>query len=144
MVILAMALASCGGGGGAPAGPSAQEKGSPLNVTLATGKPVYATGEPIPLTLTVSNTSKEPVELHFTSGQRYEFVIQNQAGMQMWSWASERLFLQVLGTERFAPGEERAFTEPFHGTLPAGAYTVTGGLTAREETPEARATFRIE
>ncbi|MGH9870247.1 MAG: BsuPI-related putative proteinase inhibitor [Candidatus Polarisedimenticolia bacterium] len=116
----------------------------PLTVSLATDRASYRSGEPIELRLTVTNTADIPVDLHFNNSQRYDFQIHSATGLQLWSWAQERMFLQVLGKETFAPKESRVFTERFLGTLPAGACRVTGMLTAREPTPSAAATFTIE
>src|SRR5262249_59290241 len=111
---------------------------------LTTDKPSYKTGEPIALTLTVRNTTQSPIELHFATSQRYDFLIHDASSRSMWSWAGERMFLQVLGREEIAPGATRTFTEQFLRTLPAGRYRATGKLAAREETPPAFASFAVE
>ena len=117
---------------------------SPILVALSTDRASYRSGEPIELRLTVTNSSDAPVDLHFNSSQRYDFQIFSASGLQLWTWAQERMFLQVLGKETFAPGESRVFTERFLGTLPAGACRAVGSLTARETTPSATANFTIE
>ena len=69
----------------------------PLTVGLATDRASYRSGEPIELRLTVTNTSDAPVDLHFNNSQRYDFQMYSASGIQLWTWAQERMFLQVLG-----------------------------------------------
>ena len=67
------------------------------------------------LTLHVTNTSGVPIELEFTSGQRYDFQIAelagNAVGETLWTWSMDKSFMQALGTETLAPGASLRFTE---------------------------------
>jgi hypothetical protein len=116
----------------------------PLTLSLATGKATYRAGEPVQLTLSMTNTSGRAVELHFGTSQRYDFAIHDASGREVWSWAQEQMFAQVLGREEIAPEETRVFKEKFLGTLPAGAYRATARLTAREAPPTSSARFSVE
>jgi hypothetical protein len=116
----------------------------PLRLSLATGKAAYRAGEPVEMTLSVTNTSGQAVELHFDTSQRYDFAIHDAAEREVWNWAQEQIFAQVLGREEIAPGATRVFKEKFLGTLPAGAYRVTARLTAREAPLAASTRFSVE
>jgi hypothetical protein len=116
----------------------------PLSISLRTDKATYRSGEPIVLTLSVANTGERAVTLHFNTSQRYDFTMQDASGREVWSWAQERMFLQVLGQEVIEPGEKREHTERFLGTPAPGRYRFTGRLAAREATAPAFASITIE
>jgi len=107
-----------------------------LELTVATDKPAYRAGEPIELILKVTNRSKEPKALEFSSSQRYDFEIADSRGAKVWQWSADRMFAQMLGTERLAPGESREYRERFSGSLAPGTYRVTGRITATNSTAE--------
>ena len=74
------------------------------------------TGEDVVrLTLHVTNTSGAPIELEFTSGQRYDFQIAEleggAVGETLWTWSADKSFMQALGSETLAPGASLEFTE---------------------------------
>ncbi len=100
-----------------------------LTVSLATDKPRYAPGEPIALTLTATNDGGQPVTLHFSSGQRYDFTFQDAGGRTVWQWSADRGFIQMLGDETVAPGAALAYPERFEDRLPPGTYRITGMVT---------------
>jgi hypothetical protein len=141
MRILMAALIFLGCAMTGPAGTAPQE---PLRVTVSAPQTPVARGAPVALALQVSNVSDRAVTLHFNTSQRYDFVIHDGSGREVWSWSQERMFLQVLGQEVIEPGAGRSYEERFLGTLPPGTYRVTGRLAARETTPAATATFVIE
>lgn len=103
---------------------------STLAVTVGTDRPRYAPGEPITITLTVSNRGDQPARLHFSSGQRYDFTIEDREGKVLWHWAADRLFVQMLGEETLAPGAALVYRERFAGLLTPGTYRATGTLLA--------------
>lgn len=78
------------------------------------------------------NESAEPVMLHFSTSQRYDFVISDEQGNERWRWSKGRVFAMVLGRE--AIGAERlrlTYTERIPVSLPPGRYYVQGTLTDR-------------
>jgi hypothetical protein len=101
-----------------------------LKLTLTTDKPAYRVGEPVELVLKVTNRAKQPKVLEFSSSQRYDFEIADSSGAKVWQWSADRMFAQMLGTERLAPGESREYRERFSGSLAPGTYRVTGRITA--------------
>ena len=113
-----------------------------LQLTLTTDKPAYRAGEPIELTLTVTNRSTEPRVLEFSSSQRYDFEIADSAGAVVWQWSADRMFAQMMGTERLAPGASQEYRERFLGQLAPGLYRVTGRITAAA-TARASTTFTV-
>ena len=135
MLEMVLTLAAAVMGSDAPAGP--------LRVEVRCPAGPVASGEPLPLTLVVTNTSDAPVELHFTSSQRFDFEMRSSSGMSVWSWASERIFLQVLGKETIAPKRSLEYTDKHLGNLPAGTYQVIGRVASREPVPPATCTLTL-
>jgi hypothetical protein len=99
---------------------------------LTTDKPVYRSGEPIELILKLVNPSRQERTLEFSSSQRYDFQISDRAGTTVWHWSAGRMFAQMLGSERLAPGATREYRERFEGRLPAGTYVATGTIPTRD------------
>ena len=96
-----------------------------VKVVLLADNVMYTPGEPIMLTLRVINDTSKPVSLSFPTAQRFDLLMQNHQGREVWRWSAGRFFAQVLGKEVLKPsrGEllyhatvEREFTQ--------GVYTV--------------------
>lgn len=84
--------------------------------------------------LTLRNTAAKPLELNFSSSQRYDFVIRNLKGEQVYQWSATRSFAQVMGSEVVEQGErnwvEQIPLKDNQGTLlPPGFYAVEAYLT---------------
>jgi len=106
---------------------------SSLTVTLAADKAVYAPGEPITVTLRVVNPTGKPVRLSFPTAQRFDLVLEDGGGREVWRWSAGRLFAQVLGQEILGPsGGEFLARATAEGRFPPGVYTVKGIVPARE------------
>jgi hypothetical protein len=89
-----------------------------LNLELAASKEAYAVGEPVELTLTLSNRGTEPLVFQFNDGQRYDFVAIREDGTAVptgrqvaWVWSRDKMFIQVLSTLTIAPGESRVYRD---------------------------------
>ncbi len=122
---------------------SAGIPGNQIEIAVATDKESYPSGEPIVLRLEVTNRTEAPVTPEFSNGQRFDFVIQDEAGGSAWRWSADKAFIQVLGEEQLAPGESLTYEERFEGSLQVGTYTVLGTLVASDEPLEARTTFAV-
>lgn len=104
-----------------------------MTVTLAADKAVYAPGEPITVTLRVVNPTGKPVRLSFPTAQRFDLVLEDGGGREVWRWSAGRLFAQVLGQEILGPsGGEFLARATAEGRFPPGVYTVKGIVPARE------------
>jgi hypothetical protein len=97
-------------------------------------------------TLQVTNTSDQPIELTYPSGQSFEFVVvPAQGGGELWRWSSDMMFTQALRTERLDPGETRTHTVPWSPPGEArGEFEVRASLTAMDVRAERAARFRLE
>lgn len=115
-----------------------------MNVILTADKATYAPGEPIMLTLRVVNGTSKPVRLSFRTAQRFDLVVEDGSGREVWRWSAGRLFAQVLGEETLAPsgGEFRAHATA-EGRFPPAVYTVKGIVPSREGVLSASATVTV-
>lgn len=116
----------------AGAGPAATVQRGTLNLELAAGKAAYAVGEPVELTLTLSNRGTEPLVFEFNDGQRYDFIAMREDGTVVWVWSRDKAFIQVLGTLTIAAGESRVYRDRWdqrdnNGVqVPPGRYIIEG------------------
>jgi len=107
-----------------------------LTCTVRTDKQAYEPGEPVRLELRLENPFPEAAELFFPSGQRYDFVVRNEQGQEVWRWSADKAFTMVIGTEQLKPGESRVREQTWdqkasEGLAPVnvpGRYTVTGEI----------------
>lgn len=98
---------------------------STFPLSLRTDRPVYVPGEAITLTLVLRNATAAPQTLEFSSGQRYDFAIED-ARAPVWRWSASQAFIQMLGEENIAPGDSLVYRERFSGELSAGRYRAVG------------------
>ncbi|MBI5599389.1 MAG: hypothetical protein HY890_06590 [Deltaproteobacteria bacterium] len=122
---------------------SASENGTGL--TLVTDKPVYSAGEPVKITLRVFNRAGKDVTLYFTSAQRYDFVIKDREGRDLWRWGEGRMFAAAAGTETIGPKRPAIiYSEKFGDALKPGFYGVAGLTTDRDKTFSAETKIEIK
>jgi hypothetical protein len=88
---------------------------------------------PATATFRLQVNAASPLTLSFTSGQEYDFAMNDSAGNTVWRWSVSRTFLQALH-ERVVAGEWSETVE-IPGPLQAGAYTVQATVTASSATP---------
>jgi hypothetical protein len=104
---------------------------SDLILLLTASKAVYAEGEPVELTLQVVNRGPRPVTLQFRDSQRYDFLIRNAQGQEVWRWSANQMFAQMLGQETLSPdGGNLTYRVVARATLRRGSYTVMGVVPA--------------
>ena len=134
-------LASSAGGAEAPS-PGVGRLNPVLGLQIHGSK--LSPGEPVRVTLEVTNRSPETVRLTFLTGQRFDLSLRNVSGREVWRWSDGRLFMQALGEEvlKPSPGVLR-----FDATIPAprgeGRYTLHGKITATNLTLRASAPFQV-
>jgi hypothetical protein len=86
--------------------------------------------------LTLKNTTEIPISFTFPTSQRFDFVVRDALGAEVFRWSDKRMFSQVVGQEtlihdawRFAA--EIKLQSRDNKILPAGSYTLTGYLTSQ-------------
>ncbi len=114
-----------------------------IEISVTTDRATYAPDEPIAIRLDVTNRTDTVVVFHFSDGQRYDFLIQDEAGETRWRWSADKSFIQVLGDEQLAPGDTLTYQERFEGQLSSGTYVVVGALVATNFPLLARAAIAV-
>lgn len=104
-----------------------------FGVTL--DRAVYDVGSAATVLMTLRNTSANTVTLNFNSGQRYDIVIRDEAGKEVFRDSARRTYVQVTGLEEIAQGErnyiELVTLASLEGqALPAGRYSLEAWLAA--------------
>ena len=118
---------------------------TPTHLLLRANKAVYAEGEPLELTLEVVNRSPRPVTLQFRDSQRYDFLIRNAQGQEVWRWSAGQMFAQILGEETLAPdGENLTYRTVKQLPLMRGLYTIIGVVPAMGAQMSARLQVTIQ
>jgi acid phosphatase (class B) len=93
------------------------------------------------VTLAVSNNASAPLTLAFAGGQRYDFLLFDGAGEEVYRWSHGRSFPAGPDTSspsRLDPGQKHDFKETIElkgkdgKPLPAGKYRLVGILTTRK------------
>ncbi len=103
-------------------------------ILLSTDNVVYQSGKIITIKLKVFNYSAETINFYFNSSQRYDFIIENDEGNEIWCWSEGRIFAQMLGEEILGPSNpEVIYTAEYKGKLSPGYYKVTGIFVAQEK-----------
>ena len=101
---------------------------------LAATMGVSTSADAVELTLHVTNTSGAPIELEFSSGQRYDFqvseVVDGVVGETVWTWSADKSFMQALGTETLAPGASLRYTETWPANGSRGDFMGIATLTS--------------
>ncbi|SHF76283.1 BsuPI-related putative proteinase inhibitor [Ornithinibacillus halophilus] len=79
---------------------------------------------------TIQNVSDKPQTLEFTTSQRYEAIINDEKGKEVYRYSDGKSFMQVLKDVTINPGDELTYEFKLP-ELEAGKYTLTLRLVAR-------------
>jgi hypothetical protein len=154
LVVAAGLAGSCGGGpresGGEAGGGRGRKESAPdsLEATVKLNEGGYAIGEPIVMTLEVTNKTDRTLELTYPSAQRYDFVVM-KGKESIWRWSGGKMFAQVIARYQLARGDTIAYEYTWDqtradGTKPGlGAYTVEGMLMVSPPLKTGTRTFGI-
>jgi hypothetical protein len=146
-ISLAVVLAAC-----APQQPESQppSEGQELMTDSASGSAslvwslqVERFADSVQFHLSVTNTSAEPLELTFPTGQSFDFAVM-QNGREVWRWSADQMFTQAIRTEQLQPGQTQSYRAtwvPPPGL--SGEFTVRGTLTAQEHRVEQETQVRL-
>jgi hypothetical protein len=104
---------------------------SGIGIFLAAEKRLYTQGETIEVTFGVLNRSAQPLTLRFRTAQRYDLLVQDARGQEVWRWSADRVFAQMLGEETLAPREGTlTYSVSVRHPFSSGRYTVVGIIPA--------------
>ncbi|GBD33450.1 hypothetical protein HRbin33_02441 [bacterium HR33] len=78
--------------------------------------------------LTVTNSGAQVAQLVFPTSQRYDFVLLDLRGNQLWRWSAGRMFTQVITSDSLAAGASVVYEESFTVPSEPGQYRMVGSL----------------
>jgi len=99
--------------------------------------------EGVRLALHITNTSTQPIEVQFSSGQTHDFAIADSAGRPIWRWADGRMFTQAVQAQALTPGQSVTFEERWEPAGATGRFTVVGRLMSTNLPVEKRLEFSL-
>lgn len=125
---IAFMLAACG------LGNSQDGSDEPLMFTVDARE----NSEYVEFVLMIQNQSTQEIEWVFPSSQKYEIVVTNTEGDEVYRYSKGRMFTQVVQYETIAPSDYIVYTERwnymFDGKrVPKGEYTVTATLKGKSK-----------
>ena len=110
-----------------------EERNMNYGISMTTNKMSYTVGEPITMTLKIFNYTEEDVVFHFNTSKRYDFIIEDEEGNEIWRWAEYRMFAMMLGEETLGPTNiEIIYSVKYKDKLSPGYYKITGFFVARD------------
>lgn len=81
-----------------------------------------------------TNLGSQPINLHYHTSQRYDFVIRDCTGKELWQWSTNKSFAQVAEDIILNPTDSKAYSEivTFPNEFQPGFYTIEGWNAAQE------------
>ncbi|WP_099362350.1 BsuPI-related putative proteinase inhibitor [Fredinandcohnia onubensis] len=77
-------------------------------------------------TITIKNTSDNSVKLTIPSGQKYEIIVKNADGKEVYSYSIDKMFIQSIEEMELKPGQEKVWEEPWDYTSNDGTRLAPG------------------
>ena len=102
-----------------------------------------AVGSDVRLTLHITNTSDQPLELRFSSGQTHDFAVTDSTGRELWRWSADRMFTQALQTRVIGAGQSVNYEERWNPGGATGELTAIGELTSSSHPVVKRVEFSL-
>ncbi len=113
---------------------TSEERNMNYGISMLTDKMNYSVGEPIKMTLKVFNYTQEDILFYFNTSRRYDFIIEDEEGNEIWRWSQDMMFAMVLGEETLGlDSPEIIYTAEYKGELSPGYYKVTGIFVAQDK-----------
>jgi len=101
-------------------------------ISIYLDKLSYTLGEPIKIVIKVFNYTEEEVVFYFNTSQRYDFIIADEEGNEIWRWSKDKMFAMALEEEILGPNNpEIIYTVEYKDKLNFGNYKITGILVAQ-------------
>ena len=111
-----------------------EERNMSYGISITTDKMNYSVGESIIMTLKIFNYTREDIVFHFNTSQRYDFIIEDEVGNEVWRWSEDMMFAQMLGEEILGPtNTEVIYTAEYRNELSPGYYKMIGVFIAQEK-----------
>jgi hypothetical protein len=80
----------------------------------------------------IRNHKKKPIEINFSSGKQFDFIIKDENGEKVYQHSDDRMYIQALKTIELKQGEALTYEIPVSQFDP-GEYTIEVWLTSTSE-----------
>jgi len=107
-------------------------------------------GEPVPITLRLTNTNDRPVELHLQGRQiAFNIIVAREDGTVVWRRLEGEVVLGILQIRTLAPGEVLELTDVWRQRsksgrpVEPGVYAIQGALPTDEPEPMRTPTVQL-
>jgi len=142
-MLMAVLAAACDGGNDGQPNPTAAPTGTatpsatgppfpfegPVGIDLFTFGAFHGQGKPIPLAITIA--ASEPITLYYRTTQRFDIVVTDTEGKEVWRWSKDKAFGEVLEQVSLEKNQTLSFNESWDQRdndgqpAPPGDYTIT-------------------
>lgn len=139
MLVAALAVGACAGSGEE----ATRESGMAVERDLVGSMEVKVSPSSVRLVLHVTNTADRPLELNFSTSQRYDFIVETASGEEVWRWSDDMAFMQALSQDTLPPGASWDMDAVWDPGNRSGEYVATGVLTAREHELRQSTAFQL-
>lgn len=113
---------------------TSEERNMNYGISMSTDKMKYSVGESVKMTLKIFNYTEEEITFYFNTSQRYDFVIEDEKGNEIWRWSNGRMFALVLGEETLGSNNPKIiYTIEYKSELDSGNYKIIGVLVAKDK-----------
>lgn len=109
-----------------------------IKITLEIPQAEVKTGRAISIKLVLENVGDAPRKLSFSSGQKFDVVVDDFQGKEIWRWSVDKVFTMMLQEDVFEPGQREVHAvswdqRDLQGQLVSvGEYRIKGESMARE------------
>ena len=102
------------------------------DLRLDEGRRQFSPGQPIAITLLLTNCVASDSRLFYPTSQRYDFIVKGAQGAEVWRWSTDQVFAQARGEVTIRSGERVTYSETWDQRdragqqVPSGRYEVFG------------------
>ncbi|MCH8065750.1 MAG: hypothetical protein IIC90_07990 [Chloroflexi bacterium] len=82
--------------------------------------------QPLPMALLIKNASDRQVERTYSSGQRFDFIVSDVTGTEVWRWSHGMAFTAAIAEVTFEPGETVTYIEIWNQQTNSGEQVEPG------------------
>ena len=134
IIIVAMVFLSFGLWLTASGNALSEETSINYGISMSVDKISYSIDESIKINLKIFNYAEEDVGFHFNTSKRYDFIIEDEEGNEIWRWSKDKMFGMVLGEEILGQHNlEVIYTAEYKDRLSPGYYKITGFFVAHKK-----------
>lgn len=103
---------------------------------------VRVSDDTVRLELAVANADTAPVHVTFGSSQRYDFVVLDEGGVELWRWSADRMFAQALSEDVVPAGAVLEYHEEWPDVV-AGRFRAVARFESIDHPLELVAEFEV-